>query len=95
MDNIHQLTLIDGKFTPSEARKVILGLIGSKINYHNLEAFSVKERFNGDVCYSEKRIEALKEAERCLEEIINYTSAKGLNLKVQSVIKLTFIEKSE
>lgn len=95
MDNIHQLALIDGNFTPSEARKVILDLISSKINYHNMEAFSVKERFNGDVCHSEKRIEALKEARRCLEEVINYTSAKGLNLKIQSVIELTFIEKNE
>lgn len=94
MENKHNFKLIEGKFTPKEARKVIFDLISSKISYHSLEAFSIKERFNGDVSYSEKRIEELKEARRCLEEIITYTSEKGLNLKIESFIEILFIEEN-
>ena len=92
MDNKHSLKLIDGTFTPSEARKVMFDLINSKINYHNMEAFSIKERFNGDTSYCEKRIKQLKETRRCLEEIINYTLEERVKLRVTSFINITFIE---
>ncbi|MDP4283676.1 MAG: hypothetical protein Q8891_04595 [Bacteroidota bacterium] len=92
MDQIHNLKLIEGQFAPLEARKVIFDLINSKINYHNLEAFSIKERFNGNISYSEKRIEELKEVRRRLEDIVNDASERGLNLEVESFIKITLIE---
>ena len=92
MEHKHSLKLIEGEFIPLEARKVIYDLISSKISYHRLEAFSIKERFNGDISYSEKRIEELKDARRHLEEIITYSSEKGLNLKIESFITITFIE---
>ena len=91
MDQIHNLKLIDGQFAPLEAQKVISDLIGSKINYHTMEAFSAKERFNVDVSFSEQRIAELKEARSRLEDIINNASEKGLNLKVESFIRITFI----
>ena len=94
MDTKHNLKLIDGKFTPSEARKVILDLIGTKINFHTMEAFSIKERFNGDVSYSEQRIAELKEARRHLEDIIKNASEKGQNLKVVSFIGITCIKEN-
>lgn len=92
MDQIHNLKLIDGEFAPLEARKVISDLIGSKINYHTMEAFSVKERFNVDVSFSEQRITELKEARSHLEDIIKDASERGLNLKVESFIEIRFIE---
>jgi len=89
----HTLKLIDGNFIPSEARKVINDLLSSKINYHQLEAFSIKERFNGDVSNSEKRITELKEARKILEEITAYANEKGLCLKIQGNIEITILEK--
>ncbi|MBS1508282.1 MAG: hypothetical protein JSS79_16705 [Bacteroidetes bacterium] len=93
MNNTHSLKLIDGKFTPSEARKVIVDLLTSKINYHTLEAFSIKERFNGDVSYSEKRIGELKQSIRLVEEILREASEKGYDLKVESTIEITYSKK--
>lgn len=90
---MHNLKLIEGEFTPSEARKIILDLISRKINYHTIEAFSIKERFNGDISYSEKRIIELKEASSYLEDILTDASEKKLNLKVNSFIEITLTEK--
>ncbi len=94
MENRHELKLIEGKFAPAEARKVISELISSKINYHNMEAFSIKERFNGDTSYSEKRIKELKEARKSLENIVGYAAEKGLKLKIESVIEIIFIREN-
>lgn len=91
MDQIHNLKLIDGQFAPLEALKVISDLISSKINYHTMEAFSNKERFNIDISFSEQRIAELKKAGKDLEDIINAALEKGLNLKVESFIGITFI----
>jgi len=92
MENKHNFKLIEGEFTPSEAGKVLFTLVNSKINYHNLEAFSIKERFNGDVSHSERRIEELKSVNMSLTTIINFASEKGLHLKINSCIEITFIE---
>lgn len=92
MKKKHSLKLIEGQFTPSETRNVLNDLISSKIRYHNLEAFSIKERFNGDVSYSEKRVGELREVARQIEEIVHYTSEKGLNLIIESSIKIRFVK---
>lgn len=94
MENKHRLKLIEGKFMPSEAGKVLFDLISRKINYHNMEIFSNEERFGKDLSASKSRIEELKESRRCLEEIITYTSAKGLNLKIESFIEIILIEEN-
>ena len=94
MENKHILKLIDGKFIPSEAREVLFDLISSKINYHQMEMFSNEERFGKDESNSESRIEQLKDVRRRLKEIIDYTSKKGLSLKIESFIDITFIKEN-
>ena len=92
MKKHHSIKLIEGEFTPSQTRSVLLELIGNKIRYHTLEAFSIKERFNGDVSCSEKRVAELKEASAQVEEILRYSSEKGLNLNIESFIDIKFVE---
>lgn len=92
MKKKHSIKLIEGKFTPSQTRSVLLELVANKIRYHSLEAFSIKERFNGDVSYSEKRIAELKEATAQIKEIVRYTSEKGLKLKIHSFIEICVLK---
>jgi hypothetical protein len=94
MENKQVLKLIDGTFLPSEAGKVLFELINRKINYHQMERFSNEERFGKDESNSRGRIEQLKDARRRLEEIIDYTSIKGLRLKIESSIDITFIKEN-
>ena len=94
MENKHSLKLIEGVFTPLEAWKVVFDLISSKLSYHSLEVYSISERCNGDVSYAEKRIAELKDARKRLEDIIAYTSEKGLKLEIESFINISFCEQS-
>lgn len=92
MEKKHSLKLIEGQFEPSQARSLLFDLIGYKIRYHNSEAFSIKERYNGDISYSLKRVSELKESLAKLEDILSYTVEKGLKLKVDSFIEISFVK---
>lgn len=92
MENKHILKLIEGKFMPSEAGKVLFELISRKISYHQMELFSNEERFGTDESNSKTRIEQLKDVRRRLEEIIDYSSKTGLNLKIESFIDITLLK---
>ena len=92
MENTQQLTLIDGTFVPSEARKLLSDLISRKINYHQLEMFSNEERFGKDISNSKKRIEALKNTKEALKGIIEFAIENQYKLKVNSFIDIIFVE---
>ena len=92
MENIQHLTLIDGTFAPTEARKLLSDLISRKINYHQLEMFSNEERFGKDISNSKKRIEALKRTKDELKTIVEYAIKNQYKLQVNSFIDIKFVE---
>jgi hypothetical protein len=57
----HSTRLIDGTFTPEQARNISLQLLNDKMNYHYLEKISNEERFGKDHQHSDKRIKELTE----------------------------------
>jgi predicted NACHT family NTPase len=91
MENNHSFKLVEGEFTPAEAGKVLYALISSKINYHNLQAFSFKERYNGDNSQYVKRVEALKSINEDLQEVLVFATENRLQLKIEGNIEITFI----
>lgn len=84
--------LIDGVFTPHEASSVLLNLVNSKINYHELQAFGMQIRNEGDLLHSLKRIEDLKKVFSSIETMIEDASEKGLKLQVKGNIEITVVE---
>ena len=91
MNNKHSLKLIDGKFQPSQAGKVLFGLLSSKVNHHQMELFSNEERFGKDLSNSKKRIEQLKIVQSSLKQIIDLAYEKNEVLKISCVIKITVL----
>ncbi len=85
--------LIDGTFTASEASRVLLNLVGSKINYHTMENFSNQERFGKDLSKSVTRIKSLKKLQGSLKEVFDFAEKEGLNLKIDGLIEITIIDK--
>lgn len=92
MNTKHNLKLIDGKFLPAEAGKVLFGLLSYKINYHQMELFSNEERFGKDLSNSIKRIKELKVVNSSLKKIIDLTSEKGQILKISCFIKIIALD---
>jgi len=91
MQNNQRLKLIDGTFAPSEAGKILFELISRKINYHQMELFSNKERFSSDFSNSVKRIEELKHTQNVLKKIIDHANEKQQKLQIDSFIEIKII----
>ncbi len=92
MQDQHHLTLIDGRFSADEARKLLSGLLSQKISFHQLEKFSHTERFGRDLLNSEKRVKELMEVNQQIQEIVKYAAAQGFLLKIQSHIEILLVD---
>lgn len=88
MTKIDSYKLIDGTFSAEEAGKILLQIVNNKINYHSLQSFSIKERFNGDVSHSEKRIKQLIKVRKSLLKALESASKKGLALDIHCSIEM-------
>jgi len=93
MEKEYQFKLIEGQFSPSEAGTVLLALINSKINFHNLEIFSNKIRFDEENSHSKIRLDLLLEASEYIRDLIEEASSKDLELKIESVIQIVLSPK--
>lgn len=86
---MYTLKLIDTKFTPEEAKEVLLTLINNKIQFHSTKNFSSEIRTGLSEENSRQRIDELEEAKK---EIIALTEkAKEMNilLDVESSIHIS------
>ena len=90
MENLYEIDLVKGTFTPLEASTVLYPLLNSKINYHNLEIFSSQIRNDGDIENSKHRLAYLNQAADRIDTIIK--SAVGSNKKFQIETKIILRE---
>ena len=93
-DSSHQLELINSKFKPEDAHQLLVSFINSKINYHSIEAFRIKELNNGDSSHSTQRIAALKKVKEKLVSIIEQAVVEGKELYIESSLDVRLINPS-
>lgn len=89
---MNEYKLISGDFSPEEANKIIMTLINSKIDFHNLFAFSNHIRFNNDLNTSKKRIEELTTTKDEITELIKKGIKRGCNFRIKSSISIELIK---
>ena len=92
MNKKYNFKLIHGTFTGSEATRMLFDLIGSKINFHNMENFSSRERLGQDAPFSESRVRDLKKVKSELQEFFRGDDTKELKLKIEDCVKITILE---
>lgn len=78
----HTIKLIDGEFTPHNAKSLLLELLSQKINYHQKLKFSNEERFGKDPERSERKIlELSEEKQQLIQWINNIDTAEKITIK--------------
>jgi len=92
MNRIEKLTLIEGDFAVNEAKEILNSIFFSKINFHKIKNWSSQERFGKDDEIAQKRIPALKDEMKKLEEIFSEAKAKNKKLVVSSEITISLVE---
>lgn len=90
--NNKKIKLIDGIFEPTEAIKVLSGVINSKINFHKLEDFSNHIRFDGSLSNSKKRIDELNQSLQDFIALIAIAKNKNLKISIKSDIIIELVK---
>ena len=92
MNKVEKLTLIEGDFIFDEAKEILINMFSSKINFHNIKNWSSQERFGKDDEIAQKRIPALRNEMKKLEEILLEAKAKNKKLMITSQINISLLE---
>jgi len=87
----HQFKLIDGQYSPLEAKKILLGLINSKINLHKLDNFRSQVGFNKDDSHSRNRIEALTNVSENIKDLIAAASFDDMEFQIEGNINISLV----
>ena len=87
----YHFKLVEGQYTTVEAQKILLGLINSKINFHQLENFSNEIRFNENTDHSKIRIELLTNAAKDITNLIAYSTLNDMELKIEGAIQISLV----
>ncbi len=85
---MHQFKLIDSSYTVSEAREILLAILNSKIQFHQLKTFSHDIRFGRPDEHSEKRIKELEETRRAINDLLLEYENTDAKFNVQSMLTL-------
>lgn len=92
MEKNEKLNLINGSFSQEEAKEILLNMITSKINYHDMKSWSSMERFGKSDATSEKRIIELKNEMIKLETILKRVEKSDKKLLINSDIFISIEE---
>lgn len=84
----NKLTLIEGTFTPEEAREILMNAFTSKINFHNIKNMTSFERVGKEDEMAVKRISQLKTELIKVRELLAEAQEKEMNLVIQSTISV-------
>lgn len=82
-----KFVLIDGSFTPAEAKEVIINLLESKIQFHSRENFSSEIRYGKENQKSIGRRDQLLETKKNFSDFISSVPI-GQQLHISSVITI-------
>lgn len=89
---ITDFSLIEGRFTAEEAKRVIYLLTDAKLRYHTERIITSAN--TEEVTQSKSRIVALKELQKRLYEYIDAETSGGRYITMHSVIQLEVLESS-
>ncbi len=84
--------LIDGEFDQYDAKEILMTLIKSKMNYHNLKNFSSEIRYGRPDEHSQKRMSELKETREDLLALLSHTLCEGKTLQINSTIEINILD---
>lgn len=87
MDN---LKLIDGEFSPMEAKEILLHIISSKIQFHSIKDFSSEIRTGEPEMKSQERIEELRETKKKTIALLEEAERENLIVVVQSSVSISY-----
>lgn len=91
MEQVQTFRLIEGSFTPGEAREVLLALLNSKINFNHMAAFGLEERNDGDAGHHRKRVAELKAVRTQVSHLLEEARKGGFRVELQGEFSIQLV----
>lgn len=89
MKNTKVLKLIEGSFSPDEAREILMNVFSSKIQFNKMKNFSSEERFGKEDITAVKRIPELKKSMDIISKLIEEAKQNNETIQIISEVKIT------
>jgi hypothetical protein len=89
MKNTNDLKLIDGQFSPDEAREILMSVFIGKIDFHENKNFSSEERFGKVDLTALKRIPELQRSMDIISRIIDEAKENNETLQITTDIQIS------
>lgn len=88
MKNTKELKLIEGNFSPDEAREILMNVFLGKLQFHQNKNFSSEERYGKEDINAVKRIPELKKSMIVISELIDLANHNNETLEIISEVKI-------
>jgi hypothetical protein len=92
METKVDLLLINGIFSPDEAKEVLMNIFASKIQFHELKNLRAMINTNQDDKTSALRVQQLKETIDEFNAVFQQANENGLELSIQSHIEISLLK---
>lgn len=90
MEQAQTFKLIEGQYTPAEAREVLLALVNSKINFNHMAAFGLEER-GGKAEHHRKRVAELKDVRAMVSHLLERAQEQGCHIEVAGSFTINLV----
>jgi len=95
MKTTEKIILIDGNFSPTEAKELLINLFINKINFHEKKNFSSHERYGKEDETAIRRIPELKKSLETISQLISEARMQNRNIVVSSTVNIQFSKTEE
>lgn len=92
---MENLKLIDGNFSPREAKEILLSLISSKIQFHTVKDFGSEIRTGVPEFKSRDRINDLREAKQKIITLMEEADKQNMEVEIYSTITISYTARKE
>ena len=89
MKTKHEIELIAGTYSASDANEILMNLISDKIKFHQLKNFSSSERLDKNDHNSLIRISELEECKKQVVELVSQARESTQKFTIHSQIVIT------
>jgi hypothetical protein len=94
MKTTREIKLIDGDFTPSEAKALLLNMLNYKLNFHNIKKLSSYERYGKEDEFSLNRIKELNESIATVNNLFGNLIKPTQPITIRSYISMNVAEET-
>ncbi|MCK6617258.1 MAG: hypothetical protein L6Q51_06415 [Cyclobacteriaceae bacterium] len=94
-EKIASVKLIDGYFSAEEARDILLNLITSKINFHEVKNFASLEKTGKPDITALHRLPELREERKKIIAAVEYSIQNGYAFKITSAIRIELMDEGQ